>query len=160
MAEGGVVTFRCGPSPVTIVMRATAKVRNTSSRVVIDGGGKVTLSWVGIRRILYIGTCDKRQVWTTSHCQDQANSKLTARNITFAHGNSTGEHFDGGGGGAIFARGGQLKVVYSRLVGNRSDRTGPDLGGAVIAHSANTGTARSTSCTAHSPAVTAPTAAP
>ena len=39
VAKGGVVTFRCGPSPVTIVMRATAKVRNTSSRVVIDGGG-------------------------------------------------------------------------------------------------------------------------
>ncbi len=112
-------------------MRATAKVRNTSSRIVIDGGGKVTLSGAGIRRIRYMDTCDKRQVWTTSQCQDQANSKLTAQNITFAHGNSTGEHFDGGGG-AIFARGGQLKVVYSRLVGNRSYRTGPDLRGAAI----------------------------
>ncbi len=132
MAKGGVVTFRCGPSPVTIVMRATAEVRNTSSRVVIDGGGKVTLSGAGIRWILYMDTRDKRQVWTTSHCQDQANPKLTAQNITFAHGNSTEEHFDGGGGGAIFARGGQLKVVYSRLVGNRCDRTGPDLGGVAI----------------------------
>src|SRR5258708_34471305 len=113
-------------------MRATAEVRNTSSRVVIDGGGKVTLSGAGIRWILYMDTRDKRQVWTTSHCQDQANPKLTAQNITFAHGNSTEEHFDGGGGGAIFARGGQLKVVYSRLVGNRCDRIGPDLGGAAI----------------------------
>jgi hypothetical protein len=100
---------------VTIVTRATAKVRNTSARVVIDGGGKVTLSGAGIRRILYMDTCDKRQVWTTSHCQDQANPKLTVQNITFAHGNSTGQHFDGGGGGAIFARGGQLKVVNPAL---------------------------------------------
>ena len=46
-------------------MRATAKVRNTSSRVVIEGGGKVTLSWAGIRRILYMDTCDKRQVCRT-----------------------------------------------------------------------------------------------
>jgi len=160
VAKGGVVTFRCGPFPVTIVMRATAKVRNTSSRVVIDGGGKVTLSGAGLRRILDMDACYQRQVWTTSHCQDQANLKLTVQNITFAHGNSTGQHFDGGGGGAIFARGGQLKVVNSRFVGSRCDQTGPDLGGAVIAHSANTGTARSTSCTAHSPAVTAPTAAP
>src|SRR5580698_1002104 len=44
VAAGGVITFSCGPRPVTIVLRATAKVHNTSQRVVIDGGGKVTLS--------------------------------------------------------------------------------------------------------------------
>ena len=114
MAKGGGVTFRCGPSPVTIVMRATAKVRNTSSRVMIDGGGKVTLSGAGIRRILYMDTCDKRQMWTTSHCQDQANPKLT-QNITLAHGNSTGEHFDGGGGGAIYNDG---NTYHRRISGS------------------------------------------
>ena len=132
VAKGGVITFNCGPKHVTIIMRATAKIRNTSSRVVIDGGGKVTLSGAGVRRILYMDTCDKRQVWTTSHCDNQASPKLTVQNITFAHGNSTGDKFDGGGGGAIFARGGQLKVVNSTFVGNRCDRTGPDLGGAAI----------------------------
>jgi hypothetical protein len=132
VAKGGVITFNCGQKHVTIVMRATAKVRNTSSRVVIDGGGKVTLSGAGVRRILYMDTCDKRQVWTTSHCDSQANPKLTVQNITFARGNSTGDKFDGGGGGAIFARGGQLKVVNSTFIGNRCDRTGPDLGGAAI----------------------------
>ena len=132
VAKGGVITFSCGPSPVTIVMRATAKVRNTSAQVVIDGGGKVTLTGGSVRRILYMDTCDKRQVWTTSHCDDQATPRLTVQNITFAHGNSTGDLFDGGGGGAIFARGGQLKVVNSAFIGNRCDRTGPDLGGAAI----------------------------
>ncbi|HEX6932528.1 MAG TPA: hypothetical protein VF162_10325, partial [Streptosporangiaceae bacterium] len=132
VAKGGVITFNCGPKHVTIVMHATAKVRNTSSRVVIDGGGKVTLSGAGLRRILYMDTCDKRQVWTTSHCDNQASPKLTVQNITLAHGNSTGDTFDGGGGGAIFARGGQLKVVNSTFIGNRCDRTGPDLGGAAI----------------------------
>jgi hypothetical protein len=132
VAKGGVIKFNCGPNPVKIVMRATAKVRNTSSRVVIDGGGKVTLSGAGVRRILYMDTCDKHQVWTTSHCQNQANPMLTVQNITFAGGNSTGDKFDGGGGGAIFARGGRLKVVNSTFVGNRCERTGPDLGGAAI----------------------------
>ena len=132
VAKGGVITFSCGPSPVTIVMHATAKVRNTSAQVVIDGGGKVTLTGGSIRRILYMDTCDKRQVWTTSHCDNQATPRLTVQNITFAHGNSTGDTFDGGGGGAIFARGGQLKVVNSAFIGNRCDRTGPDLGGAAI----------------------------
>lgn len=132
VAKGGVITFNCGPKRVTIIMRATAKVKNTSSRVVINGGGKITLSGAGVRRILYMDTCDKRQVWTTSHCDNQANPKLVVQNITFAHGNSTGDKFDGGGGGAIFARGGQLKVVNSTFIGNRCDRTGPDLGGAAV----------------------------
>jgi hypothetical protein len=132
VAAGGVITFSCGPRPVTIVMKATAKVRNTSSRVVLDGGGTVTLSGGGVRRILYLDTCDPAQAWTTSHCQDQSTPVLTVRNMTFANGNSTGQLFDGGGGGAIFDRGGQLKVTGSHFTGNRCDASGPDLGGAAI----------------------------
>jgi hypothetical protein len=132
VAAGGVIAFSCGPNPVTITMKATAKVVNTSARVVLDGGGKVTLSGGGVRRILYMDTCDKAQTWTTSHCQDQATPQLTVRNMRFIDGNSTGQLFDGGGGGAIFARGGRLKVINSRFTGNRCDPTGPDLGGAAI----------------------------
>lgn len=132
VAKGGVITFRCGPKPVVITMTATAKVRNTSSRVVLDGGGLVTLSGAGKRRILYQNTCDEKQIFTTSHCDNQATPQLTVQNLTFADGNSTGERTEGGGGGAIFVRGGRLKVVDSRFVGNRCDATGPDLGGAAI----------------------------
>jgi hypothetical protein len=132
VAKGGVITFKCGPKPVVITMTATAKVRNTSSRVVIDGGGLVTLSGAGQRRILYQNTCDPKQIWTTAHCQDQATPQLTVQNLTFAGGNSTGDTAEGGGGGAIFIRGGRLKVVNSRFINNRCDSTGPDLGGAAI----------------------------
>jgi hypothetical protein len=132
VAAGGVIAFSCGPRPVTIVMTATAKVRNTSAKVVLDGGGLVTLSGGGVRRILYLDTCDPAQTWTTSHCQDQAAPALTVENITFADGNSTGQLYDGGGGGAIFDRGGQLTVIDARFTGNRCDSTGPDLGGAAI----------------------------
>ncbi len=132
VAEGGVIAFSCGPRPVTIVMTATAKVRNTSAKVILDGGGLVTLSGGDVRRILYMDTCDPAQTWTTSHCQDQATPALTVENITFADGNSTGQVYDGGGGGAIFDRGGQLTVVDARFTGNRCDSTGPDLGGAAI----------------------------
>jgi hypothetical protein len=126
---GGVIRFACGPKPITIAMRATAKVRNTSARVVLDGGGLVTLSGGGRRRILYMDTCDPAQVWTTSHCQDQATPRLVVQNIGFAEGNSTGQRYEGGGGGAIFDRGGQLRIVNSAFSGNRCDSTGPDLGG-------------------------------
>jgi hypothetical protein len=132
VAAGGIVTFDCGPAPVTITMAATAKVVNTRSRVVLDGGGKVTLSGGGKRRILYMDTCDKAQTWTTSHCQDQETPVLVVQNLTFAEGDSTGQLEEGGGGGAILDRGGRLRVVNSRFVGNRCDPTGPDLGGAAI----------------------------
>ena len=129
---GGTIRFSCGARPVTIRMRATAKVRNTRREVVLDGGGKVTLSGQGRRRILYMNTCDRTLVWATPHCQDQATPRLVVRNLTFAGGNATGEHVDGGGGGAIFARGGHIKVINSRFTDNRCDSTGPDLGGAAM----------------------------
>jgi len=71
-------------------------------------------------------------VWTTSHCQDQASPKLVVQNLTFAGGNSSGQRFDGGGGGAIFDRGGQLRIVSSVFAGNRCDRDGPDIGGGAV----------------------------
>ncbi|NGM12708.1 hypothetical protein ENC19_08580 [Verrucosispora sp. CWR15] len=133
VAAGGIITFDCGPDPVTIRMTATAKVRNANGpQVVLDGGGKVTLSGQGKRRILYMNTCDALQGWTTSHCDDQDHPRLTVQNLTFADGDATGQRTDGGGGGAIFVRGGRFKVVNSRFVDNRCDRTGPDLGGAAI----------------------------
>ncbi|MGW4940787.1 hypothetical protein ACWEOZ_04245 [Actinoplanes sp. NPDC004185] len=133
VAAGGVITFDCGPAPVTITMKATAKVRNDHGpAVVLDGGGRVTLSGGGKRRILYQHTCDEAQRFTTSHCQDQATPRLTVQNLTFSGGDATGETAEGGGGGAIFVRGGRLKVVNSRFTANRCDGTGQDLGGAAI----------------------------
>ena len=132
VAAGGIITFDCGPDPVVITLAATAKVRNASAQVVIDGGGKVTLSGGGKRRILYMDTCDQAQGWTTSHCQDQSTPRLTVQNLTLADGNATGQLQEGGGGGAMLVRGGQLKVVDARFLRNRCDTTGPDLGGAAI----------------------------
>jgi hypothetical protein len=117
---------------VTIALKRTAKVVNTSKRVVIDGGGLVTLSGGGERRILYQNTCDPKQIWTTDHCDDQATPRLVVQHLTLADGNATGETYDGGGGGGIFVRGGRLKIVDAHFVDNRCDRTGPDLGGAAV----------------------------
>lgn len=53
-------------------LNQTAKVfNNTGPKIVIDGGGRVTLSGAGLRRILYMNTCDPNQIWTTAHCQNQ-----------------------------------------------------------------------------------------
>jgi hypothetical protein len=134
VAKGGVITFNCGPNPVTITMTATAKVVNTSHRVVLDGGNRVTLSGGGKHQILYMNTCDKKQIWTTSDCFNQEWPQLIVQNLTFEDGYSavqqTATSFYGGG--AIYAEGGQFKVVNSRFIGNRCFKTGPDLGGAAI----------------------------
>jgi hypothetical protein len=132
VAQGGVITFDCGPDPVTITMQTTAKVVNTSPVVVLDGAGLVTLSGAGQRRILYMNTCDPAQVWTTPHCQNQDHPRLTIQRVSFTQGNSTGETIDGGGGGAVFVRGGTVRVLDSHFVGNRCDASGPDVGGAAL----------------------------
>lgn len=133
VARGGIITFACGPKPVTITMTATAKVRNDRRpNVVIDGGGKVTLSGAGVRRVLYQDTCDPVQGVTSSHCQDQATPRLVLQNLTIVRGNATGQHEEGGGGGAVLVRGGQVRIVNSRFFLNRCDATGPDLGGAAV----------------------------
>ena len=99
--------------------------------MVLDGRGRVTLDGGGVRRILYMNTCDQRQVWTTPHCQNQDHPTLTLQNITFRNGRAKGnETMDGGG--AVFVRGGRLKVVNSTFLGNRCAAVGPDVGGAAI----------------------------
>jgi len=134
VAEGGIITFNCGPKPVTINMRATAKVVNTHRETVLDGGGKVTLNGRGKVRILYQNTCDKKQIWTTGDCWEQHWPLLVVQNITFADAysgvrqTSTSNY----GGGAIFVEGGQLKVVNSGFISNKCYKTGPDLGGAAV----------------------------
>jgi hypothetical protein len=137
VARGGVITFNCGPRPVTITMTATAKVVNTRHRIVLDGRGLIALSGGGRRQILYMNTCDKRQILTTADCFNQPWPQLVVQNMTFEDGysavrQSPNADFGGGGGGAIYAEGGQFKAVNSRFIDNRCFPTGPDLGGAAI----------------------------
>ena len=142
VAAGGVITFNCGPMPVTIVMTETAKVIKTRHLVVLDGGGLVTLSGEGKRRILYSDTC--AGTWSTADCVDQPYPQIVVQNITFEDGyngarqatctaNSPKCWYGGvDGGGAIYVEGGQFKAVNSRFVNNRCYANGPDLGGGAI----------------------------
>jgi len=143
VAAGGIITFDCGPKPVTIVLTATARVPKTRHLVVLDGGGLVTLSGGGKRRILFSDTCAGH--WSTDDCVNQPYPKIVVQNITFEDGYN-GAHqatnctanvprcWYGGvdGGGAIYVEGGQFKAVNSAFIDNRCYRHGPDLGGGAI----------------------------
>lgn len=131
VAAGGIITFNCGPTPVTIQMTATAQIfNNAASTTVIDGGGLVTLSGMGQRRILYMNTCDQNLVWTTSRCDNQEWPQVTVQNLTFVDGNASNEAIPGGG--AIYAEGGRMKVVNSRFFSNVCAGTGPNIAGGAI----------------------------
>jgi len=69
VTAGGVITFNCGPNPKVITLTQTAKVRNSTRKLVIDGGGKVTLSGGDANRILYIDTCDTSLGSVSGNCQ-------------------------------------------------------------------------------------------
>jgi hypothetical protein len=142
VAAGGTITFNCGSQPITIVMRSTARVVKTRRLVVLDGGGLVTLSGAGKRRILYSDTCAGS--WSTDDCVDQPYPRIVVQNITFEHGYdrthqatctaNTPRCWYGGvdGGGAVYVEGGQFKAVDSRFIDNRCYAHGPDLGGGAI----------------------------
>ena len=124
VAAGGVITFSCGPAPVTIIMTATATVGNASQLVVLDGGGKVTLSGGG-----------KTQILSMNAGWGQQWPQLVVQNLTFTDAYSATQQAPGSlvyGGGAIFDEGGQLKVVDSVFLGNSCYADGPDLGGGAI----------------------------
>ena len=124
VAAGGVITFSCGQNPVTITMTATATVPTSSHLVVLDGGGKVTLSGGWKTEILSMNSGWQQQ-WP----------QLVVQNLTFTDAYSGTQQTTGSsvyGGGAIFAEGGQLKVVNSAFAGNSCFATGPDLGGGAI----------------------------
>ena len=142
VAAGGIITFNCGPKPVTIVMTSTASVIKTRRLVVLDGGGLITLSGGGKRRILYSDTC--AGTWSTDDCVSQPYPQIVVQNITFEDGYNDAHQatctanrptcWYGGvdGGGAIYVEGGQFKAVNSRFVDNRCYSYGPDLGGGAI----------------------------
>jgi hypothetical protein len=138
VAQGGVITFDCGADPTTIVLTSTAKVFNDKgTKLVIDGGNKVTLSGGGKVRILYMATCDQAQVYPPGpgDCNTNPGVQLVVQNITFIDGNAMGiddSVNNGGGGGAIHAQGGSLKVVNARFFNNVCDDLGSDVGGGAI----------------------------
>jgi predicted outer membrane repeat protein len=117
-------------------------VPKTLHLVVLDSGGLVSLSGVGKRRILFSDTC--AGTWSTGDCVNQPYPQIVVQNITFKDGYD-GAHqatctanqpqcwYGGvGGGGAVYAEGGQFKAVNSRFIDNKCYQYGPDLGGGAI----------------------------
>lgn len=125
--HGGHVVFDCGPEPVTIEVTRTLHTCNTTTcehlwkggspveTLVVDGGGRVTLSGGGQRGIYYANACEEALGWLGEACRKETRPHVTFTDITFVDGNAQGppDGFDGlgpGAGGAILMRGGRLTL--------------------------------------------------
>src|SRR5580658_791296 len=139
---GGIITFNCGPDPVTISVTSTLKppisTGGTAVHVVIDGGNKITLDGGGSAQIIsWVHT-----TWRTS--QDT----LTLQHIQLSNGKATGTKtipacttqpnaqcstgYTDGQGGAVYIADGSLRVIDSIFTGNQAATLGPDTGGGAI----------------------------
>ncbi|HEY3359182.1 MAG TPA: right-handed parallel beta-helix repeat-containing protein [Polyangia bacterium] len=121
VAAGGIVTFACGPGPVTITVAAEVPVAQDTT---IDGGGRVTLSGGGTSRILRLASA-----WNV------ATPLLTVQNLTFEGGFTTdvpNTTSTAQGGGAIFQDGGSLTVIDCTFRDNQCAATGQDVSGGAI----------------------------
>jgi hypothetical protein len=149
VTKGGIVTFNCGPSPVTIPVTATltpptsnAYAHQPSIAVVIDGGNKVTLDGQGSVRILS---------WVHAGSWRVNNDTLTVQRIRFINGKTTptlaipacpasggiantacSTGYDDGQGGAIMMQDGSLRVIDCIFENNQAALLGPDTGGGAI----------------------------
>jgi hypothetical protein len=133
IAKGGVITFNCGPDPVSILITATLELK-TDRSTVIDGGNKVTLDGGNRVRILK---------WEYGNWMSN-NNVLTLQHITLAHGRAVGtdliptrpapcsQGYNDGQGGALFMRDGILHAVDVTFINNRAALLGPDTGGGAI----------------------------
>lgn len=149
VSKGGIITFNCGTSPVTIPVTATltpptsnAYAKEPSVNTVVDGGNLVTLDGQNAVRIMswiHAGSWRINQDTLTLQRIRFINGKTTpteaippcppSGNITNAEC-STG--FNDGQGGALNMRDGNLRVIDCIFEHNQAALLGPDTGGGAI----------------------------
>jgi hypothetical protein len=134
---GGLVTFDCGPAPVTIPVPEISIFNDGGQgdgSVTLDGGGKVTLAADGDHRILYQNTCDEKLHFTSARCDIQTTPHLIVQNIGFANGRATIDlsSVSVNGGGAIYIGGGTFKAVNIRITSSTEVTLGQDYAGGGI----------------------------
>ncbi len=133
VTKGGVITFNCGPDPMSIAVTATLSLP-TNKNTVIDGGNQITLDGKHAVEIMRFDSPDFR-----------ANDNgLTLQHIALINGKQTptaaipsapapcSQGWDDGEGGALYVRDGALTVIDSIFMDNEAAPLGPDTGGGAI----------------------------
>ena len=103
-----------------------------SKRVVIDGGGLVTLSGGGERRILYQNTCDPEQTLDHRPLRRPGHAAAVVQHLTSPTGTPPARRTRRRRRRDLRRAAAGSRSWTRRSVDNRCDRTGPDLGGAAV----------------------------
>jgi len=130
---GGVITFNCGSTPITIPVTSTLSLPTTKNTV-IDGGNKITLDGGGAVQILR---------WNSPDFRANEN-RLTLQHLALINGKTTptkaipkapapcSQGWNDGEGGALYMRDGNLTIVDCFFINNQGAPLGPDTGGGAI----------------------------
>jgi len=102
------------------------------SKVVVDGGGLVTLSGNDQRGIFYANTCEESFGWLSARCDLETTPLVVFQNIVLKDGNATSGpagYAGVGGGGGIYGDGNTYSFVVDGTVisGNFADEGGPGI---------------------------------
>ena len=139
VSQGGVITFDCGPDPVTIFITAALELR-IDADTTVDGGGLITLDGgrlVGRQTRIFeydspnfraTDTLVTLQRLTLQNAEAPANDYTAPdpSNPACAYG------YADGAGGAVYMRDGRLRVIDCVFLGNHAASPGPDVGGGAI----------------------------
>jgi hypothetical protein len=133
VTAGGVITFNCGPDPVTIRVTATLNVPNNKNTV-IDGGRKVTLDGGGTVQIMrfYSGNYKANDNGLTLQHIAMTGGKTTPTAAIPTAPAPCSQGYNDGEGGAVYMRDGYLVVVDSIFTNNVGAPLGPDTGGGAL----------------------------
>jgi hypothetical protein len=125
LAQGGIITFNCGTSSVTLNLTSAKTIARDT---VIDGGDKITLSGGGAHRLFVT----------------QGDVNFTVQNISLADAMVDGTRGSGpsaaNSGAAIYRQSnGKLAVIHATFTNNRATLAGNDVaGGAIYSYGGDT----------------------
>jgi len=133
--QGGIITFDCGPNPVTITITQTI-VLPVDRDTIIDGENKITLD---------AGQQTRHFLFNHPDWMNNPN-KVVLQRLTFRNGKApAGEYFPQdpanpncaygykeGSGGVIYMRNGVLHIIDCDFYDNQAALIGPDVGGGAV----------------------------
>jgi hypothetical protein len=133
VAQGGIITFNCGSSPITIPITSTL-TPPIDHDTVIDGNRLITLDGQNQVQIINFNSPNFQALDTV----------LTLQHLTLINGKTTptdaippapapcSQGWDDGEGGAVYMRDGNLVVIDCVFQNNHAAPLGPDTGGGAI----------------------------
>ncbi|HAJ37770.1 MAG TPA: hypothetical protein DCL15_19035 [Chloroflexi bacterium] len=148
VAAGGVISFNCGPAPVTIMANTNA----TDKTVVVNGGGLVTLSGDNLRQLFFVFGTGKLTLNNVTlidgdapqggalYVDTQAQATINGSFITSNNANdgggvynrgtltinytTLGSNIASGNGGGVYNNGGTVNITDSYLISNQAQNGG------------------------------------